>query len=226
MSAVVPHKRGGKASPVRSMADFHMIYGTLRKYGLVREAFMWVLGCNCALRISDLRMLKSSEIQRVTNPQTGVAEGYYEPKELKTSKIKVLRINQVGMSAVDALISFHPDAEYLFQSTSNNVKEAKPVTTSYVDRKLKMVREDLGLAYRLSSHSMRKTFGYHYYMNAKDKAAALNVLMKLYNHSSPLITAEYIGLTQDLVNEAYSSNLIGADIDMDFELGGKDLILG
>ena len=53
----------------------------------------------------------------------------------------------------------------------------------------------------LGTHTMRKTFGYHYYRKTKDVAT----LQKIFNHSSPAITLQYIGVIQDDLNRAYNN---------------------
>ncbi|WP_252456770.1 hypothetical protein [Macrococcoides canis] len=50
----------------------------------------------------------------------------------------------------------------------------------------------------MGTHSMRKTFGYHYYKKTKDIA----LLMDLFNHSSQFVTLRYIGINQDVINES------------------------
>jgi len=57
---------------------------------------------------------------------------------------------------------------------------------------LKKAAEKLGIE-KVGTHTLRKTFGYHHYQRNKDVA----ILQKLFNHSSPSITLEYIGISQD-----------------------------
>ncbi|BDP82253.1 hypothetical protein EfmAA290_29290 (plasmid) [Enterococcus faecium] len=47
-------------------------------------------------------------------------------------------------------------------------------------------RDDIG------THTLRKTFGYHYYKKTRDIAT----LMFIFNHSSQAITKRYIGITE------------------------------
>ncbi|TPR13712.1 hypothetical protein DY052_07570 [Apilactobacillus timberlakei] len=54
-----------------------------------------------------------------------------------------------------------------------------------------MNRSDLG------THTMRKTFGYHFYRQTND----IMLLSHILNHSSPSITARYIGITDDEINK-------------------------
>lgn len=51
---------------------------------------------------------------------------------------------------------------------------------------------------RIAFYSTRKTFSYHYYKKYKDVA----LLQKLFNHSSPSINLDYIGITQDIIDDS------------------------
>jgi hypothetical protein len=59
------------------------------------------------------------------------------------------------------------------------------------------VGKEVGLE-RIACNSTRKTFGYHHYKKYKDIA----LLQKLYNHSKPSITLDYIGITQDMIDDS------------------------
>ena len=45
---------------------------------------------------------------------------------------------------------------------------------------------------------MRKTFGYHFYQKTHDVA----LLQQMFNHSAPSITLRYIGINQDIMDQA------------------------
>ena len=53
----------------------------------------------------------------------------------------------------------------------------------------------------LGTHSLRKTFGYHYYQKTNDIA----ILQDIFNHSDPAITLRYIGINEDTIADAYAS---------------------
>ena len=75
-----------------------------------------------------------------------------------------------------------PLHHYLFQS---RIGKNKPLDRRTVDWILKTAAIECGIE-NIGTHSMRKTFGYHYYKKTKDVA----MLMDLFNHSSPAITFE------------------------------------
>ena len=60
---------------------------------------------------------------------------------------------------------------------------------------LRKAGEVLGL-YNLGTHTLRKTFGYQFYIQYKDVVT----LQKIFNHSSPAITLRYIGVEQNHIN--------------------------
>ena len=53
----------------------------------------------------------------------------------------------------------------------------------------------------IGTHTLRKTFGYHFYNQTRDIA----LLQELFNHSSPSITLRYIGINQDKIDQAYDN---------------------
>ncbi|MFT8692846.1 tyrosine-type recombinase/integrase, partial [Liquorilactobacillus satsumensis] len=55
------------------------------------------------------------------------------------------------------------------------------------------------------THTLRKTFGYHYYQRTHDIAT----LMVIFNHSSQQITKRYIGVTDDEINQSLNSFRLG-----------------
>jgi len=54
----------------------------------------------------------------------------------------------------------------------------------------------------IGTHTLRKTFGYWvYHENEKDIA----LLQDIFGHSSPYITKKYIGINQEVIEQAYES---------------------
>jgi integrase len=52
---------------------------------------------------------------------------------------------------------------------------------------------------------MRKTFGYHAYKNG----VSLELLMDIFNHSTPAMTLRYIGITERQKQEVYLQSNLG-----------------
>lgn len=70
-------------------------------------------------------------------------------------------------------------------------------------RILRQAQRDLGLPYRLGTHSMRKTFAYHVLMDNQQTPEVLAYLKKLFNHRDSATTLRYIGLEQKREQQFY-----------------------
>ena len=64
--------------------------------------------------------------------------------------------------------------------------------------------EKAGVDYKVGTHTLRKTFGYHHYQKFKDVA----VLQKIFNHYSPQVTLRYIGIDQDMIDDSYNNFIL------------------
>ena len=64
-------------------------------------------------------------------------------------------------------------------------------------KKLKKVVEDVGIQYQVSSHSLRKSFGYWIHKTHPFDPDCLLSLQKLFNHTDLQTTMNYIGLTEE-----------------------------
>lgn len=64
-------------------------------------------------------------------------------------------------------------------------------------KKLKRAVEDVGIQYQVSSHSLRKSFGYWIHKTHPFDSDCLLSLQKLFNHTDLQTTMNYIGLTEE-----------------------------
>ncbi len=85
--------------------------------------------------------------------------------------------------------------EYLFKSREG---VNKPISRSAAYKILNKAALAVGLEENIGTHTLRKTFGYHFYKQTKDVA----LLQEILNHSSPKITLRYIGINQDQMDKA------------------------
>ena len=192
------------ADPVTDKSEITLIYNRLNKWKKYREAELFLIGCNVALRISDLLLLKFSDIDIIEI--NGTKKGMCSLVEKKTGKRKTVTFNPVALSSYERLKANNPDHVYLFQATGNRVgKNIKPVSSTWVNGVFKDIQESVGLDFNFSTHTMRKTFGYHAYKNGAD----INVLQKLFNHSSVQETFTYIGITEERVSDTFMDFSIG-----------------
>lgn len=190
------------ADPIKDPDDVKFIYKRLRRWGKYREAELVVFGCNVAMRISDILQLKFSDVKEAVDRGNTIT--YIEFVEGKTKKNRRVTLNEAARGAVENLRTLFPDTVYLFQS-NRIYSHPAPVSRVWISRCLMEVAESLELDYKLNTHSLRKTFGYHAYQSGVD----INVLQKLFNHSSVRVTMGYIGITDERVQDVYQMINIG-----------------
>ncbi len=155
-----------------------------------RDYIMVLIGINTGLRIGDIVPLKVKDVYKKT---------HINIEEQKTGKRKVFPIMHIGKE-INAYIEEEglEGQDYLFRSRQvdrDGIKRSISTTQAY--RRLKAVAVDLGID-DFGTHSLRKSFGYHYYKQTKDIAK----LMTIFNHSSEAITMRYIGITQEAIDES------------------------
>ena len=151
-----------------------------------RDYMIFNVGINSGLRISDLLQLKVSDVLDKT---------HFLIVEKKTKKVKRLKIQPEMLEELKVYIKGMKPNEYLFKSQKG---ENKPLSRVQYWRILNNAAEKVGITESLGCHSMRKTFGYWQYQKNKDVA----MLQNLFNHSSQSITLRYIGINNDLMDEA------------------------
>ena len=72
-----------------------------------------------------------------------------------------------------------------------------------------VINEKLGINIKAGTHCMRKTFGYHTVMGARDRTRAVELLSKILNHSSTTVTMSCIGITDDEIRAVYENLNLG-----------------
>ena len=168
---------------VKNIESIKVISHLLAKHHAQHFADVWDLGINLALRISDLLKLKFADLDGT----------HIQVTESKTSKPRTIKLNDKAKEIIERRRSQYPNDVLLFQSHARNrdMKEIKPVSRQAVGKAFGEVGEIIDL--HLSTHSMRKTRGYHVYKQTNNLA----LVMKMLNHSSPKITLRYIGIDQE-----------------------------
>lgn len=170
-------KRGNKGTPKRpELAE--------------RDLLLFLMGINTGLRVGDLVKLKVGDVK---------AKDLFYILEGKTKKKREINISMLR-NEIERYTAGKRDDEYLFKSQKGN----KPITTTQVYRILNDAADFLGRD-DIGTHTMRKTFGYHYYKRFKDVAT----LQEILNHAAPSITKRYIGITQDEINESLEGFRLG-----------------
>ena len=171
--------------PIRDKEKIYQIKNILKKQSY-RNYFLFVLGINSGLRISDMLPLKVQDIKDKT---------HIIIKEKKTGKIKRFKINSSLHGEITEYIYGMNDYDYLFPSKKSKGKEPIKRVQAYCI--LNSAARKIGLT-EIGTHTLRKTFGYHFYKETKDVA----LLQNIFNHSAPSVTLRYIGINQDIIDKA------------------------
>lgn len=150
-----------------------------------RNLVMFELGIYGGLRISDILKLRVRDVRD---------KKFIKVVEEKTGKDKQIPINPMLKRTLNNYTAGKKDLDYLIKSRKG---KNKPIGRTQAYRIIRELGEMYGVE-DLGTHSMRKTFGYHYYKKTKDIA----LLQKIFNHSSPNITLRYIGIEQDTIMKA------------------------
>ena len=168
--------------PIRDKNKIEIVKRILKEHGS-RDHLLFLLGINSGLRISDILKLKVSDVKD---------KEYIELNEQKTGKYKRFPITNSFKEALEEfIIGKNPD-EWLFSSQ----RGGKPITRIQAYRIICNACLEAGITTRIGTHTLRKTFGYHFYNKTKDIA----LLQCLFNHSAPSITLQYIGINQDIID--------------------------
>ena len=171
-------------NPIRDPEKIEEMKKILREQSF-RNYFLFVAGINVGLRIGDLLPLKVGDVRE---------RSHIIIREQKTGKEKKFRINENLQREVSDYVQELSDEDYLFPSRQGR---KKPLTRVSAWRILNSAAKQAGLE-GIGTHTLRKTFGFHYYRMSKDIA----MLQKIFNHSSPAVTLRYIGITQDAIDES------------------------
>lgn len=204
------------AEPIKSMDDIFRISQYLIKNKRYRDNMLFIVGINFGLRVSDLRMLRFSNL---INDNLTFKESFavFEKKTRNTRKRKKNRyitINNAVIEAVTLYLENTPNvsmSDYMFRSESNRGgNKNEPLTNKSIDRILKGFAKDLDLTTKMSTHTLRKTFCYHQMVMSNNDTRKLLLLQKMLNHSSPAQTLDYIGITAEEIDEAYKQLNLGS----------------
>lgn len=166
------------------------LYEWNRKYYL-----MFLLGIRTGLRITDILELKVKDVR----DSKGNIKTHIKTKENKTSKSKRIKMHIELKRELLHHIENKDNEAYLVQSNKKDkFGRYKHISRQRAWEVLKQVADFIGLD-EIGCHTLRKTFGYHYYNKTKNIA----LLQYIFNHSKQEITLRYIGITDDMLDKAF-----------------------
>lgn len=221
-----PNFKVGESTEVFAMKRAEDVVA-LQRYFIDREqyrnALYVVMSVNMGLRGSDMCRLRWCDVLdndgRFKTPENAYMI------EQKTGKKRPLIFNKDVRDAITMYLhktgivpqlanEQHP--HYWVFPKANGVRSYKGKQTEiHMSRRgmghiLKTAAKEVGIKYNVNTHTLRKTFGYRLY-----KAnVPIEVIQRIFNHSTTLITSRYIGLTLD-VEVNYLDDLESILIRMD-----------
>ncbi|WP_020059114.1 site-specific integrase [Bacillus sp. 123MFChir2] len=169
--------------PIRDPEKIQQIKEYLKEKS-ERNYILFVVGVNTGLRISDILKLKIGDLKG----------SHISMREMKTGKQKRIQITAALRRELKWFIEEREDHEYLIKSRQGS---NRPIGRSMAYKILSSTAAEFGLD-EIGTHTLRKTFGYHMYMQTKNIA----LLMEIFNHSSEKVTLRYIGVNQDAMDRA------------------------
>jgi integrase len=167
--------------PIRDPLKLDEMKRYLLEHNSQRDWFLFYLGINTGLRVNDLLNLKYKDL----------LGSHIIIREEKTNKVKQFPINSAIRRAFLELANGKNENEWIFKQA----KGRGHISRQFAHKMLKEAGKACGMDF-VGTHSMRKSFGYHYYKRTKDIAK----LQYIFNHSAPSVTLRYIGITQEEVD--------------------------
>ena len=166
--------------PIRDITKIDEMKIVLREQS-ERNYMLFLLGINTGLRISDILRIRVCDIK---------GKSILIIREKKNSKVAKLPIAGIK-GEIEKYIRGMEDDEYLFTSQKG---ENTPITRVQAYRILNNAAREVGLQ-EIGTHTLRKTFGYHFYQQTKDIA----MLQLIFNHTDQSTTLRYIGITEEMI---------------------------
>ncbi|CAG7841171.1 Tyrosine recombinase XerC [Clostridium haemolyticum] len=171
--------------PIRDLSVLENMCDYLKKSN-ERNYILFCMGIYTGLRISDILKLRIRDVKD---------KKVITLREKKTTKQKIIEINPILKRELKSYVMDKDPLDFLIKSRESY---NQPLSRYMAYKILKQLGEQFKVP-NLGTHTMRKTFGYHYYRQTKDVVT----LQKIFNHSSPSITLHYIGIEQEGINKVY-----------------------
>lgn len=188
--------------PIKNVKDIKKIKQFLLGKANKRDYMLFVVGINVGLRVGDLLQLKIGDVIN--------SNGKFKDKividEEKTDKTRYFKLNDSAKESIEVYLDSLKDYDmndYLFRSRKGN----EPLRVDSTHKIVKNTLRELNIKGNFGTHSLRKTWAYHTYMNNSSNPRILATLQKALNHSSQDVTLRYIGIEQEEILDLYDNNL-------------------
>lgn len=186
--------RMNKVEPIRDKDKLKLMGDLIKVDGKYKEFALFKVGLHTGLRISDILKLKWADLQ-----EDGHKIITYIT-ETKTRKNKKVIFNGQLTEILQELRDQYPKDVFVFQSESKNLgDQIKHWSRQYAYDFINKYARKVGVKGRIGTHTLRKSFGYYHYK----RGVSLSILQKIFQHSRPSITLDYLGITDDQIENVY-----------------------
>lgn len=183
--------------PIRDLETLDKCYEIAREHDRSRKTgevcweLMLLIGLNTSLRVSDFTRFRVSDLR---------GRDYAQIQAKKTGKEARILINPNARREINRLLAGRKPDEYIFQSREKDpvTHKRKPITRQRCYQIINQIARKAGIEERIGCHTLRKTFGYHYYKMTGDIVS----LQRILGHSFQRETLIYIGIIQENIDES------------------------
>lgn len=171
-----------------------------------RNKMLFIIGINISIRGSDISALKWSDFF-YDNYTMKTGTKIQPIKTRRTGKYVTLMFNKAVKNIINEYIALYPIQnldDFIFSS-----RKGGSISRMSIGRIIKNTAIEAGIKQNINSHSLRKTFGYHVWHDAKDKQEALVLLQFIFGHNSITDTMKYIGLIDSDIEKIFNSISLG-----------------
>jgi integrase len=181
-----------KVDPIKSIKHIQTIKKLLADKPL--DYALLTVGINTNLRASDILRIKVKQVKDL-NPNDEIVLN-----EKKTKKERRINLNKACITAIQQLLASkqYSDEDYLFKG------QRGVLTVPTVGQKVKSWCKAINLKGNFSSHSLRKSWGYHQRVTF---GTDLPTLMECFNHSTQKQTLAYLCVQPDEIRNVYENEL-------------------
>lgn len=183
--------------PIRDLDKLNECYAIAREHdrhkktGEVSWELLLLVGFNTSLRVSDFTRFKVGDLK---------GKDYAQMQAKKTGKEARILINPQARKEINRLLAGRKPDEFILQSRVHDriTHKRVPITRQRCYQIIRYIAQQAGIEERIGCHTLRKTFGYHYYKMTGDVVS----LQRILGHSYQRETLVYIGVVQENIDES------------------------
>ena len=187
-----------KVEPIRDRELLDRCFAIAKKHDRDRrktDVLSWelllVVGFNTSLRISDLVTFKVKDLR---------GQKYVRLEAQKTGKDTRILINPEARKEIDRILGTRDGEDWALRSRQRDKYSGQPkaISRQRAWQIMNKIARKAGIEDRIGCHTLRKTFGYHYYRLTGDVVS----LQRILGHDNRRDTLVYIGIIQDEIDES------------------------